>query len=190
MPMSSSPSPDLSGRIAQLEAREAIRDLVARYGMAVDDRDIDAVADMFTSDAEFGLADGMVSNQGRQAVIDFYTERLTAFGATYHYPHSHLIELDPDRPDHATGTVNAHAELALDGRTLVTALRYDDRYRVEGGRWRFVERKVAMLYYMDMAELVDGGLCEPDRKRYFGTVGPSELPESLDTWKQFFAEAG
>ncbi|WP_419925200.1 nuclear transport factor 2 family protein [Candidatus Poriferisocius sp.] len=180
----------LSERIARLEALEEIRDLVARYGMVVDDRDIEGLADMFTSDAKFGLADGMVANQGRQAVIDFYTERMAAFGATYHYPHSHVIELDSDRPGHATGTVNAHAELALDGRTLVTALRYFDEYRVEDGRWRFVERKVAMIYYMDMADLAEGGLCDDDRKRYFGTVGPSELPESLDTWKKFFAEVG
>ncbi|MCY3577479.1 MAG: nuclear transport factor 2 family protein [bacterium] len=180
----------LSERVARLEAIEEIRDLIARYGMAVDDRDVNGLAGMFTSDAKFGLADGMVANQGRQAVIDFYTERMAAFGATYHYPHSHVIDFDPDRPDHATGMVNAHAELALDGRTLVTALRYFDEYRVEGGRWCFVERKVAMIYYMDMAELTDGGLSESDRKRYFGTVGPSELPESLDTWKKFFAEVG
>lgn len=180
----------LSERVARLEAIEEIRDLIARYGMAVDDRDVNGLADMFTSDAKFGLADGMVANQGRQAVIDFYTERMAAFGATYHYPHSHVIEFDPDRPGQATGMVNAHAELALDGRTLVTALRYFDEYRVEDGRWCFVERKVAMIYYMDMAELVDGGLTESDRKRYFGTVGPSELPESLETWKKFFAEVG
>ena len=180
----------LAERIARLEALEEIRELVARYGMAVDDRDVEGLADMFTSDAKFGLADGMVANQGRQAVIDFYTERMAAFGATYHYPHSHVIEFDSDRAGHATGMVNAHAELALDGRTLVTALRYFDEYRVEDGRWCFVERKVAMIYYMDMAALVDGGLCDSDRKRYFGTVGPSELPESLDTWKRFFAEVG
>ena len=180
----------LSERVARLEAQEEIRDLVARYGMAVDDRDVDGLADMFTSDAKFALADGMVANQGRQAVIDFYSGRMAAFGATYHYPHSHVIELDADRPGHATGMVNAHAELALDGRTLVTALRYFDEYRVEDGRWCFVERRVAMIYYMDMAELADGGLCDSDRKRYFGTVGPAELPESLDTWKRFFAEAG
>ena len=180
----------LAERIARLEALEEIRELVARYGMAVDDRDVEGLADMFTSDAKFGLADGMVANQGRQAVIDFYTERMAAFGATYHYPHSHVVEFDPDRAGHATGMVNAHAELALEGRTLVTALRYFDEYRVEDGGWRFVERKVAMIYYMDMAALVDGGLCDRDRKRYFGTVGPSELPESLDTWKRFFAEVG
>lgn len=187
--MSAAPN-DLAERVARLEALEEIRELVARYGMVVDDRDVDALADMFTSDASFGLAAGMEPNRGRQAVIDFYADRMAAFGATYHYPHSLVIELDPERPGHATGMVNAHAELALDGRTLVTALRYYDEYRVEGGRWCFVERRVAMIYYMDMADLAAGGLSDLDRKRYFDTVGPAEIPESLDTWKRFFAEVG
>ena len=83
--MSAAPE-GLSERVARLEALEEIRELVARYGMVVDDRDIEGLANMFTSDAKFGSADGMVANQGRQAVIDFYTERMAAFGATYHYP--------------------------------------------------------------------------------------------------------
>ncbi len=178
----------LAERIGRLEAREEIRDLVVRYGMAVDDRDIEGLADMFTTDAVFRHGDGAVVNEGRQAIVDFYADRLSSFGATYHYPHSHLVEMDPERAGWATGMVNAHAELGIGGRTLVTGLRYSDQYRFEGTKWRFAERSIAMIYYMDMAELADGGLSEPDRKRYFGTVGPSELPESLDTWKRFFAE--
>ena len=72
----------------------------------------------------------------------------------------------------------------------MAGLRYFDEYRLDGGQWRFAERSIAMVYYMDLAELVDGGLSEADRKRYFGQVSRSELPESLDTWKQFFAEVG
>ena len=180
----------LSERIARLEAQEEIRNLVVRYGMAVDDRDLAAVAVMFAEDAVFRHGDGAVVNEGRQAIVDFYTDRLSSFGATYHYPHSHLVELDSNRPGHATGMVNAHAELGIGGRTFVTGLRYYDQYRLDEGQWRFAERSVAMVYYMDMAELADGGLCEQDRKRYFGEVSAAELPESLDTWEKFFAEVG
>ncbi|MCY4272854.1 MAG: nuclear transport factor 2 family protein [bacterium] len=178
---------DLSERIARLEAKEEIRDLVTRYGMAVDDRDLDAVADMFTADAVFRHGDGAVVNEGRQAIVEFYADRLSAFGATYHYPHSHLVELDPDRAGEATGMVNAHAEMGIGGRTMITGLRYGDQYRREGGKWRFAARSIAMVYYMDMAELADGGLCEQDRKRYFGEISRAELPESQATWKRFFA---
>ena len=40
----------LESRIRLLEDREAIRDLVARYTMVVDDRDIDAIGELFTPD--------------------------------------------------------------------------------------------------------------------------------------------
>ncbi|MGI9594983.1 MAG: nuclear transport factor 2 family protein [Acidimicrobiales bacterium] len=176
---------DLTTRISRLEAYEDIRRLVARYGVAVDDRDIDTVGSLFTEDGVFRHGDDSLVNHGRQEIVDFYTDRLTAFGPTYHYPHSHLIDLVGDTE--ATGVVMAHAELGIDGTTMVTALRYRDRYVIDGGQWRFAERAIAMLYYMDMAELAAGGLSQPDRKRYFGTVGPSELPEPLATWQAFFA---
>jgi len=38
----------LEARIAAIEAREHVRDLVVRYGMAVDDRDMATVAGIFT----------------------------------------------------------------------------------------------------------------------------------------------
>ena len=180
---------DLSIRIARIEAKDAIRDLVVRYGMAVDDRDMTAVGEVFTDDAVFRHGDDSIVNHGRDEIVAFYTDRLQAFGATYHYPHSHLIELDSDDADRATGVVCAHAELGIDGRTYVTALRYHDQYRCEAGTWRFSERRLAMLYYMDLAELVDGGLAQADRKRYFGTIGPAEIPEKLPTWQEFFAGA-
>ena len=180
-------SEDLHQRIAAIEAREDIRDLVTRYGMAVDDRDMATVGALFTEDAVFRHGDDSIVNHGRQEIVDFYTDRLSAFGATYHYPNSHLIELDG--PTTATGVVCAHAELGIDGHSYVTALRYHDNYRNEGGRWLFAERRLAMLYYMDMAELASGGLAEADRKRYFGTVGPAEIPEKLTSWQKFFAEA-
>ncbi len=178
-------SDDLARRLDAIEAREAIRDLVTRYGMAVDDRDMATVAELFTEDAVFRHGDDSIVSHGRQEIVDFYTDRLSAFGASYHYPHSHLIELDG--PDSGTGIVCAHAELGIDGRTFQTALRYHDRYRREDGVWRFSERSLAMLYYMDLAELVGGGLSEGDRKRYFGTNGPTEIPEKLATWQGFFA---
>ena len=186
-------SEDLARRLDAIEAREAIRDLVIRYGIAVDDRDMATVGALFTEDAIFRHGDDSIVNHGRQEIVDFYADRLSAFGATYHYPDSHLIELTEPAsgfPVAATGVVCAHAELGIDGRTFQTALRYHDRYQRVDGEWLFSERRLAMLYYMDLAELADGGLSSPERKRYFGTNGPAEIPEKLDTWKQFFAGAG
>lgn len=178
---------DLAERIARIEAREQIRDLVSRYGMAVDDRDLDGVGSLFTADGVFRHGGNSVVNHGRAEIVEFYTDRLSAFGPTYHYPHSHLIDISDEV--NATGTVNAHAELGHDGKTYVTALRYNDTYRREDGEWLFAERRLQMLYYMDMVELVEGGLDSPDRKRYFGTVGPADIPENLPSWRDFFGES-
>lgn len=181
---------ELEAKIYALEAREQIRDLVVRYGMAVDDRDIDLVGELFTQAAVFRHGDDSIVNHGRDEIVAFYTDRLTSFGPSYHYPHSHLVTLDAGTPPTtATGVVNAHAELAVDDRTYITALRYTDQYALDDGAWRFAERRIAMLYYMDMADLADGGLSVAKRKRYFGTVEQAELPEKLPTWQAFFAAA-
>lgn len=175
-------SSDLERRIARIEAREAIRELVFDYSVAVDDRDYGRIGQIFCADATFGHADGRDTTEGRDAIVDFYRYRTGLMGPTYHYPHSHRIDFGDD--DHATGTVIAHAELALEGTTYQVGLRYFDTYRREEGTWRFGSRTVAFLYFMPLSDLVDGGLGAPDRKRY-PDVGPvtAELPETLATWR-------
>ena len=129
---------DLSTRFAAFEAREAIRDLVIRYGMAVDDRDMATVESMFTEDATFGQGD--ITLGSRQEIVDFYTDRLKAFGATYHYTNGHVVDLGG--PDTATGVVNAHAELSLQDRTFISGMRYYDQYRHVDNRWKFAHRQL------------------------------------------------
>jgi ketosteroid isomerase-like protein len=143
---------ELQARLRRLEDREEIRDLVARYGRAVDDRDWVALADQYTSDAVFDSAGGR--SVGREAVIDYYRERTERFSSSYHYPHSHEITFNGD--DEATGLVCAHAEMAIGGDTIWVALRYHDHYRRHGGRWRFHQRATRRLYAMKLADLPTG----------------------------------
>ena len=173
---------DLESRIARIEAREAIRELVFDYSVAVDDRDYDRIGEIFCDDATFAHADGRDATEGRDAIVDFYRYRTGLMGPTYHYPHSHRIDFDDG--DHATGTVLAHAELALEGTTYQVGLRYADTYRRQDGTWRFGSRTVCFLYFMPLSEFVSGGLGAPDRKRY-PDVGPvaADLPETLATWR-------
>lgn len=173
---------DLEQRIARLEAREAIRQLVFDYSTAVDDRDFERIAEVFCADSTFGHADGRDTTTGRDAIVEFYRTRTGLMGPTYHYPHSHRIDFTDD--DNATGTVLAHAELALEGTTYQVGLRYADTYRREDGAWRFGSRTICFLYFMPLSELINGGLGAPDRKRY-PDVGPvsADLPETLATWR-------
>ncbi len=175
-------SADLEQRIARIESRESIRELVFDYSTAVDDRNFDRINEIFCDDATFGHADGRDKTVGREAIVDFYRMRTGLMGPTYHYPHSHRIDFDDN--DRATGTVLAHAELALEGTTYQVGLRYADTYRHEDGAWKFGSRTICFLYFMPLSELVNGGLGAPDRKRY-PDVGPvaADLPETLATWR-------
>ena len=86
--------------------------------------------------AFFRHGDNSLVNHGRQEIVDFYTDRLTAFGPTYHYPHSHIIEFQSDTE--ATGMVTAHAELAVEDKTFAVALRYHDQYSKDDGCMAFL----------------------------------------------------
>ena len=171
--------------LGELRDREAIRDLVARYGMSVDGRDLAAIGDCFAESGVFRYVDGSVLLQGRHEVVGYYDQRLRLLGATYHYPHSQLIAFDGENRAH--GVVNAHAELALlsTGDTVWVALRYNDRYVREAGSWRFAERVIAIMYYMKLADL-PREFASTARKRVGGDPREADLPEGLPSWKEFW----
>jgi hypothetical protein len=47
--VAASPERSLESRLAEVEDRVAIRDLTARYNFAIDDRDLKAVGELFTT---------------------------------------------------------------------------------------------------------------------------------------------
>lgn len=161
---------ELLQRVAALEARMEISQLIAQYGPAVDDRDYETLGSLYTADGVFDTVGGRLS--GRAAVVDYYRQRGSAYGATYHYPHSIEIHLDEPSSDHraaARGVVCAHAELAIDGVTHLVGLRYHDAYKHEDSAWRFYERVVKLLYVLPASDLTSG-LAASDRIRWPGTT--------------------
>ena len=175
---------DLAQRVEQLEAREAIRTLVADYSMAVDDRDVKTIGTLFADNGIFGHADGSAVMHGRQAIVDFYNGRLGDMGPTYHYPHSHKITFTDAKT--AEGIVLAHAELSQEGKTYYTGLRYYDKYQLQDGKWVFEERLLKFLFFMPMEELVRDGLTQMNRKRFPGQGElPTDLPEMQESWINF-----
>ena len=161
----------LEARVATLEARAALSELIGAYGRAVDDRDFDGLGELYTSDSVFDTVGGRM--EGRQGVIDYYRERTKIFGPTFHYPHSQELEFQSDTE--ASGIVAAHAELTIDGESVRVALRYHDRYRFEDGRWRFAERDVKLLYVLKLSELPTA-MADDLRVRWPGTdAKPADL---------------
>jgi len=177
---------ELEARVRRLEDRFAIRELVARYSAAVDDRDVDAIVDCFTRDGAF-VGQANRDTRGSEAIRAYYRSRISRFGASFHYPHAFITEFDGD--DDAHGVVSAHAEMAIAGEAVWTALRYHDRYRREEGRWRFAERSLRFWYFMKLSELPKG-MAEELRVRVDGGLHPAELPESLPTYQRLRDESG
>jgi len=151
----------------RLEAREEIRDLVARYGVAIDDRDWETLASLYAPDAVFDST-GPAAH-GREAVVDYVRCCTADYSASYHYPHSHEIIVDD--AGQATGLVCAHADLVIDGEAVWIALRYDDQYRCIDGRWHFHQRVTSMLYILKLSELPTG-VADGMRLRW-----PGEAPQ-------------
>ncbi|MEO8176359.1 MAG: nuclear transport factor 2 family protein [Sphingomicrobium sp.] len=176
---------DLAARIDRLEAESAIRALAARYCFAIDNHDLDAVADLFTADALVFSRDGVMDARGRDAVIAQYQQRFAVLGPSNHVSHDHWIRFGDD-PDRAEGLLSAHAELWRNETTMVTALRYDDVYRREQGVWRFAERALAFLYYVPLADYPEI-LGRRDRMRAYDQPAEADYPEQLPSWKDYRA---
>ncbi len=138
----------LAARIRRLEIRAELSDLVARYGLLLDARDWDGAADSFAEAGVLGFHGGEVA--GREALRRFYATRVGAFEFTFHYPHAPVFEITGE--DRATGTVTGHAEHGTDGTCLLAAVRYEDEYVLEEGRWRFASRRIHSRYFLDWPE--------------------------------------
>lgn len=175
---------ELAARIGRLEDREAIRQLVARYGFLIDDRDLHGVLQLFTPDGSFRSQDGVMNARGRAAVAEQFRGRFAALGPTNHFSHDQLIELDETDRDRATGLVNSHAEVWRNGRPMIAALRYRDVYRRWEGSWCFADRLLAFFYYVDVREYAEA-LGDTMRMRAYGDRRPADYPETLVSWRRY-----
>ena len=174
---------ELEARIARLEAEAAIRRLIAAYCFTIDDRDLPAIAALFADDARVASEDGVMKARGLDAIMAQYRHRFSVLGPGAHYMHDVLLDLSDDDPDTATGRVSGHAELWRNGRMMVAGLRYRDRYVRTPVGWRFGERIIGFLYYVDASDY-PGILGHLDRNRAYDTPMPADFPEALPTWSE------
>lgn len=187
--MAKQPVADLESRLRRLEDRTEISELIARYGLVMDDRDMAAMPGLFTADVVITSGDGNMNTTGRDAVIEMYRRRITALGPSNHFSHDRIVTFDDASPDVAYGLVLSHAEMNLRGAAMLAAIRYSDTYRREDGRWRFAARALAFLYFLRADEFADGlGAGVEGRVRVYGDRRPADWPELLATWKEFYGE--
>ena len=140
---------DLEARIDRLESLDAIRQLVSKYALSLDMRDVDAHVNLFAPDIR-------VSRQasGRPALKTWLdTMMRDQFTGTSHHIGNHVIEFDD--PDHAHGVVyskNEHETPRQDGGAdwVIMQMMYWDNYERMDGVWYFRRRLPCYWYATDL----------------------------------------
>jgi ketosteroid isomerase-like protein len=130
----------LEQRIQELEDRDAIKELTARYCWHVAHGEGEAVAKLFTDDGVLdvtGAASGPL--RGKDDLLKFYRSSVREPEAAIPFIQNHIIHLHGDE---AHGTCGIEARFARNGESVTAAGYYEDKYRRVNGEWRFVERKI------------------------------------------------
>jgi len=176
-------APDLTSRIDRLESLDEIRQLVAKYSLSLDMRDLDAHVNLFAADIR-------VSREltGRAHLKRWLDDTLRQqFTGTSHHIGNHVIEFDD--PDHAHGVVyskNEHETPCADGGTewVIMQMLYWDNYERVDGRWYFRRRLPCYWYATDLNKppVGDNKMRWPDREPYEGAYH-----DLWPSWPDFWA---
>ena len=127
----------------ELEAREQIRDLVARYNANGDSGRFAPMLELFTPEAVMHIPSG--SHRGRDAIDAMFANAAAKTGdaeaarARFIRHFTATLQIDVESQDAATS--RCYYQVLTD-RGLDHWGRYIDRYRCIDGRWLFAERKV------------------------------------------------
>ena len=173
-------------RIDRLESLDAIRQLPARYALALDMRDMDAMVWLFPSDVRVGK-----DLSGRAALRAYMDGALRSpFTGTSHHIGGHIIEFDD--PDHARGVVyskNEHETPVPGGpdEWVIMQMMYVDDYVRQDGRWYFARRLPLYWYAADLNKPPVGYA----KMRWPGTE-PAEgnFHKLFPSWGEFWARDG
>ncbi len=166
---------DEASMLRALWAHEQIRQLAARYAVAVDSRDIDGLVALFVDDVRVGREE-----RGRDALAASFRVSLGAIGVSMLHVGTHVIDLVDD--DHATGSVYCLADVEEDGRMIRQAILYRDTYERRADRWLFVRRVHELWYGVALAE---NPLDQPPADWPRRSFGRGTVPESWPSWAAF-----
>lgn len=166
--------------LQRLLAESEIRQLVARYAVAIDGRDLDTLVALFVDDVKVGR-----DRRGHAALRADFDAQLRRIGVSILFVGNHVIDFERD--DRATGIVYCKAEIQDADRWVQQSIQYRDTYSKTAAGWRFVRRRHLLFYGVEHGpEAAANPLrLEPAHWPRHHT-GRGELPESLETWQSFW----
>lgn len=168
---------DLLRRIDRLESLDAIRQLAAKYALALDMRDLDAMVNLFPEDVRVSR-----DRRGRAAFKRWMDDTLRQqFTGTSHHIGNHIIEFDD--PDHAVGVVYSKNEHETGGEWVIMQMLYWDHYERRDGAWYFQRRLPCYWYATDLNRppIGDRKMRWPGREPYDGA-----FHDLFPSWEAFW----
>ncbi|MCA0448243.1 MAG: nuclear transport factor 2 family protein [Proteobacteria bacterium] len=172
---------DLAARLDRLESRDEIRQLISKYSLALDMRDMDAMAGLFAEDVKVGK-----DASGRRALRDWLDETMRVqFDGTSHHVGTTIIEFV--EKDHAVGVVYSKNEHETGAEWVIMQMMYYDRYERMGGRWYFRRREPLYWYATDLNKPPIGQrkMRWPGREPYEGA-----FHALFPSWADYWARTG
>tara|TARA_B110000503_G_scaffold38738_2_gene63652 strand:- start:32952 stop:33593 length:642 start_codon:yes stop_codon:yes gene_type:complete len=173
----------LLSRIDRLESLDEIRQLVAKYSLSLDMRDMDAHVNLFIDDIRVSR-----EQVGRAHLKHWLDDTLRQqFTGTSHHIGNHIIEFeDPDRAHGVVYSKNEHETPCADGGSewVIMQMIYWDNYERRDGRWYFRRRLPCYWYATDINKppVGDNKMRWPDREAYEGAYH-----ELWPSWTEFWA---
>jgi len=128
--------------------------------------------------------DGVMNARGREAIVEMFHGRFAQLGPSLHYTHDQIVTFDDRDPDSAQGLITSHAEVWRIGKAMVAAIRYEDGYRRDAGKWRFASRLLKFFYYLPVTEYAEG-LGDRMRMRAYADLRPADWPEGTPAWENY-----
>jgi hypothetical protein len=178
MIMARSAASSLEQRLERLESIDEIRQLAAKYALALDMRDPDAWVNLFPADVRVSETE-----TGREALRRWFDETMRSqFSGTSHHIGGHIIEfLDAE---HAQGVLYSKNEHEAGAEWVIMQMMYFDRYERIEGRWYFRRRLPLYWYATDLNKPPVGErkMRWPGREPYEG--GFHDL---FPAWEEFWS---
>jgi ketosteroid isomerase-like protein len=129
------------GTLLTSDDRWEISDLLSRYSIAVDSRNLALLDEVFTEDVQCVFQTG--SGNGRDAVRDFMWSVLKHLTATQHNITSSVVTASGDEAEGTSYLVVQHLRTGAEGgETFAMGGTYYDRFRRENGAWRIYRREL------------------------------------------------
>jgi hypothetical protein len=128
--------------LATLVAKDEIRELAMLYSRGVDRKDIELLATLYTADGTD--AHGEYYRGSAAGYIQFLAESLPRLAYSGHHICNHLISVSGQSAEGEVYVVAYHVIPDGAGGFVenIQNVRYLDRYRKDGGRWKFASRDV------------------------------------------------